>query len=362
MQHGDVNAESNLALVREEIDRIDTRILSLLSRRGELALKARDIKEALGLPLYDSNREKALLERLTGLNQGPFSNEAIDGVFREIVRVCRSIEQPLRVAFLGPLASFSHKASLERFGPSGVYEPMGTIEDVFEAVEHRRVDVGVVPVESSIEGGVTATLDRLAEMKACVIEERILPVELALLGNDTNLDSIREIYSHPQALGQCRQWLLKRLPGASLFSTESTAKASMLVQKRQGAAAVASKLAAQLYGLEVIEDHIEDVPFNQTRFFVLAMRPAPQTGNDKTSALVKIKDEPGALFRMLAPFSSRGINLSKIESRPSRSGPFNYVFFLDFSGHALDPEVEKAITEVRSAALWFKVLGSYPKA
>jgi len=361
MQHGDVNGESNLGLVREEIDRIDASILSLLSKRGELALKARDIKKALSLPLYDSNREKALLERLKGLNRGPFSNEAIDGVFREIVRVCRSLEEPLRVAFLGPLASFSHKASLERFGPSGVYEPMGTIEEVFEAVEHLRVDVGVVPVESSIEGGVTATLDRLVDMKACVVEERILPVELALLGNDTKLDSIREVYSHPQALGQCRQWLLKRLPGASLFSTESTAKASMLVQKRQGAAR-SSKLAAQLYGLKVIEDHIEDVPFNQTRFFVLAMRPAPQTGNDKTSALVKIKDEPGALFRMLAPFSNCGINLSKIESRPSRSGPFSYVFFLDFAGHALDPDVEKAITEVRSEALWFKVLGSYPKA
>lgn len=362
MQHEDGNALSSLSLVREEIDRIDQEILTLLSKRGGLALKARDFKEALNLPLYDPNREQAIIERLISLNQGPFSDDALKDVFREVVRVCRSLEQPFHIAFLGPPASFTHNASLDRFGPSGLYEPMGTIEEVFEAVEHRRVDVGVVPIENSIEGGVTATLDKLAYTEACVIEERILPVELALLGCDTDLGSIREVYSHPQALGQCRQWLLKNLPRASMVPAESTAKASMLVKDRKGTAAVASKLAAKLYGLKVIEDRIEDVPFNQTRFFVIAMNMGPRTGRDKTSALVRIKDEPGALFAMLSPFSARGINLSKIESRPSRSEPFSYVFFLDFSGHALDPNVEEAIAEVRSLALWFKVLGSYPKA
>jgi chorismate mutase/prephenate dehydratase len=239
---------------------------------------------------------------------------------------------------------------------------MGSIEEVFEAVERGCVEVGVVPVENAIEGGVTPTLDKLADSRVYAIEERVIPIHLALLSDDPDMASIQEICSHPQALGQCREWLMKNLPHARLYPWESTAQAAKMAKSRKGVAAVASTLAAELYGLRVLRENIEDVAFNQTRFFIVGKDMAPKSGNDKTSVLIKIKDESGALFRMIQPFAMRGINLTKIESRPSRSEPFSYVFFVDFLGHIQDDSIQEVIRELSSVTLGLKVLGSYPRA
>lgn len=362
MRHGDIKEDLELEAIRNRIDALDEEILSLLKKRGNLAALAGKTKAERNLPVYDPARERALLERLTRWDPAPFSPEAIQGVFREIIKACRSLEQPTRVAFLGPLASFSHQASLERYGPGNIYQPLGSIEEVFEAVERGWADVGIVPVENAIEGGVAPTLDKLAHSRTYVIEERVIPIDLALLSEDPNMESIQEVCSHPQALGQCRQWLMKNLPQATLLPTESTAQAAKMAKSRKGVAAVASTLAAELYDLKVLQNNIEDAPFNQTRFFVVGKRMAPKSGNDKTSVLIKIKDEPGALFRIVQPFAIRGINLTKIESRPSRSEPFSYVFFVDFLGHIEDEPIQEVLKELSSVTMGLKVLGSYPRA
>lgn len=265
------------------------------------------------------------------------------------------------VAYLGPVATFTHQAARKAFGESASYIPSETIEGVFAMVQDGQAQRGVVPVENSNEGAVTSTMDLLVESSLVIVGEIILPIRLMLLSRETVTAGIRTVYSHPQALAQCRKWLADHLPDAALASTRSTAEAAALCQTEGGAAAVAGQLAGELYSLPVLEGDIGDWEENLTRFLVFSGEPVSPTGNDKTSLVFSIKDRVGALYEMLLPFSGGGINLTKIESRPSKKKAWDYIFFVDFEGHKDDPMVKETLERLSDLCLFVKVLGSYPK-
>jgi chorismate mutase/prephenate dehydratase len=270
-------------------------------------------------------------------------------------------EGELTVAFLGPLATFSHMACLQHFGSSVRMVPENTIQDVFEAVEREKADFGVVPVENSTEGPVSLTLDRFIPSEAKICAEIMTKISHDLLSRSGSAEEVRKIYSHPQALSQCQEWLRKNFPHVQLEEAASTAKAAQLAVEDPKAAAIASSLAAPLYGLKPVAFQIEDHLNNSTRFLVLGRQGAERTGRDKTSLLFIISHAPGTLFRVLQVFYEKGINLTKIESRPNKGKPWEYVFFIDFEGHAMDPHVAEALHEVKGHVLFLKLLGSYPQ-
>ena len=274
----------------------------------------------------------------------------------------RKIETELTVAFMGPPATFSHMASIQHFGSSIRMLPESTIQDVFEAVEKEKADYGVVPVENSTEGPVSLTLDQFIPSEVKICAEIMTRISHDLLSLSGIAEEVKKIYSHPQALSQCREWLRKNFPQARFEEAGSTAKAAQLVLKDPQAAAIASSLAAPLYGLKVVAFQIEDHLNNSTRFLVLGRQEAKRTGRDKTSVLFVVSHAPGTLFRVLQVFYEKGINLTKIESRPNKGKPWEYIFFIDFEGHAMDPHVAQALDEVRKRVLFVKLLGSYPQA
>jgi chorismate mutase/prephenate dehydratase len=265
------------------------------------------------------------------------------------------------VAFLGPPATFSHMACIQHFGDSSRLLPENTIEDVFETVEREKVDYGVVPVENSTEGPVSLTLDRLIPSEAKICAEVMTKISHDLLSLSGNAEKVEKIYSHPQALNQCRGWLRKNLPHVQLEEAGSTSKAAQMAVGDFKAAAVASSLAASLYGLRVVASQIEDHPNNSTRFLILGRRGAERTGRDKTSVLFAVSHAPGTLFRVLQVFYEKGINLTKIESRPNKEKPWEYIFFIDFEGHGADPYIAEALREMKGRVLYIKLLGSYPQ-
>ena len=271
------------------------------------------------------------------------------------------METDLTVAFLGPLATFSHIACIQHFGSSAHLLPENTIQDVFEAVEREKTDYGVVPVENSTEGPVSVTLDRFIPSEAKICAEIMTKISHDLLSLRGNAAEVQRIYSHPQALSQCREWLRENFPYVRLEEVGSTAKAAQMAAGDPQAAAIASSLAAPLYGLKVIASQIEDQLNNSTRFLVLGRREAGRTGRDKTSALFIVSHAPGTLFRVLQVFYEKGINLTKIESRPNKEKPWEYIFFIDFEGHATDPHVAQALHDVKEHVLFVKLLGSYPQ-
>jgi chorismate mutase/prephenate dehydratase len=271
------------------------------------------------------------------------------------------MEAGLTVAFLGPPATFSHMACVQHFGSSVRLLPENTIQDVFEAVEREKTDYGVVPVENSTEGPVSLTLDRFIQSEAKICAEIMTKISHDLISLSGDAGEVRKIYSHPQALNQCREWLRKNLPQAQLEEAGSTAKAAQMATEDPQAAAVASSLAAPLYGLKVVASQIEDHLNNSTRFLVLGHQGAERTGRDKTSVLFVVSHAPGTLFRVLQVFYEKGINLTKIESRPNKGKPWEYIFFIDFEGHAADPHVAEALDEVKERVLFVKLLGSYPQ-
>jgi chorismate mutase/prephenate dehydratase len=271
------------------------------------------------------------------------------------------MEAGLTVAFLGPPATFSHMACVQHFGSSVRLLPENTIQDVFEAVEREKTDYGVVPVENSTEGPVSLTLDRFIQSEAKICAEIMTKISHDLISLSGDAGEVRKIYSHPQALNQCREWLRKNFPQVQLEEAGSTAKAAQLASEDPQAAAVASSLAALLYGLKVVASQIEDHLNNSTRFLVLGRQGAERTGKDKTSVLFVVSHAPGTLFRVLQVFYEKGINLTKIESRPNKGKPWEYIFFIDFEGHAADPHVAEALDEVKERVLFVKLLGSYPQ-
>jgi chorismate mutase/prephenate dehydratase len=352
-----------LAAIRAEIDAADDAILRLLNQRAGLVATVADLKTALQVPFYVPSRERQIAERLSARNPGPFPTDAIRAVFQEIFSACLSLEKKVRVAYLGPEGTFSHQAVKRQFGLSARATPMGTIPAVFDEVERGNADFGVVPVENTTEGIVHHTLDSFMESDLKVSAEIALEVNMCLLARaGAELGQIERVYSIPIALGQCRRWLATNLPRATLVEARSTADAARQAHDDARGAAVASEMAAKLYDLHVLRRKIEDLTHNMTRFLLLGRQQAEPTGRDKTSVLLVTRDEPGILFRTLGAFAQRGLNMTKIESRPSRRAPWEYVFFVDVDGHERDAGVAAALAEVRAACESVKVLGSYPKA
>ena len=351
-----------LSELRQKIDAIDDRILDLLNERARIVLEVGRAKAGEKKEFYVPSREQAIYRRLTEQNPGPFPAEAIHKVFREIISASLSLEEPMKVAFLGPQATFTHVASMQQFGLSAQLVPQKSIPAVFDEVSRGRAHYGVVPVENSNEGIVSHTLDMFMESDLKVNAEILLEVSHDLLSRTGRLEDVRKIISHPQALAQCRKWLEENLPDLPQVDVASTALAAQLAAEDDSAAAIASEMAANLYNLKVVKQKIADNPRNFTRFLVIGRQMPERCGRDKTSIMFSVKDEPGILYRMLEPFSKRQINLTKIESRPLKSKAWEYIFFLDLLGHLADPGVEEAIDELRQYCQFVKVLGSYPKA
>ena len=357
--------DARLEELRAQIDAVDRELLDGLNRRARLVQGVAAWKHERRLPLYVPDRERAVIERLQAASAGPFPADAIRTVFSEIMSACLSLEQRLQVAYLGPEATFTHQASRVRFGLAATYVPSATIAGVFSEVEKGHADLGVVPVENSAEGVVSHTLDVFVDSDLVIADEIVLEVSHCLLARAPSLEGIAKVYSHPQALAQCRAWLAAHLPGRPLVEVASTALAARLAKDDPHAAAVASALAGRLYDLRVVESHIEDAATNVTRFLVVrkgdGSLPAP-SGHDRTTLLLALKDSPGALHHALAPFATEGLNLSRIESRPSKRRAWQYVFFVDVDGHVADAAMTRALDGARLHCAQLKILGCYSRA
>ncbi|HLL85369.1 MAG TPA: prephenate dehydratase [Longimicrobium sp.] len=355
--------EPTLAEIRTEIDRIDDEILRLLNARASLVGRVAQLKERLQVPFYVPSRERQIIERLTAANPGPFPNQSIRSVFQEIFSACLSLEKTVRVAYLGPEGTFTHMAARRQFGLSARTIPAGTIAAVFDEVARGGADFGVVPVENSTEGVVNHTLDTFVESDLKISAEIVLPISHCLLARPgLELAQVERVYSHPQALAQCRKWLSTHLPRAALVEASSTSDAAHRASEDAHGAAVASEAAARVHELDILRQRIEDVTGNVTRFLLIGRQQAEPTGRDKTSVLFSTRDTPGSLHRVLGGFADRGINMTKIESRPSRRRPWEYVFFVDLDGHQRDPVLAQALELARGDCETLTVLGSYPKA
>jgi len=355
---------ASLKKLRQRVDQVDRALLDLLTRRGRLVKDIGAIKERNGQSIFAPERERELLSRLKEKNHGPLPGDAIESVFREIVHACRNLQKELRVAYFGPQATFTHQAALRSFGRGALYLPMRAIPDVFAEVDRGGADYGVVPIENSTEGIVNHTLDMFMDSRLSICAELELPIRHYLLGHSRTYQGgkgVRALYSHYQALAQCREWVESRLP-VRVIEASSTAEAARLAAEHPRTAAIASRLAAELYGLDVLASRIEDVTHNFTRFLVIGQTEPARTGRDKTSIMFSIKDRVGALYDMLVPFKKYGLNMTKIESRPTRQRAWEYLFFVDFIGHRSEARVQKALALLERSCAFLKILGSYPRS
>ena len=353
-----------LADIRTRIDKIDTTIQQLVSERAECAAKVAEIKQQQGETghFYRPEREAQVLQAVKDRNEGPLADNAVAGIFREIMAACLALEKPLQVAFLGPCGTYTHSASIKHFGSLFKEESVDSIEEVFRLVEADGADFGVVPVENSTEGVINHTLDLLMGSSLSIAGEVELRIRHNLLSKETELTNIKRVYSHQQSLAQCRLWLDKYLPNAERVASNSNAEAVQLAHDHTHSAAIAGVQASELYDVPILKADIEDEPDNTTRFVVIGKHQSPASGNDRTSLLVFAHNRPGSLYGLLEPLAKRNISMSNIESRPSRKGVWEYVFFIDVDGHRDDDNVQAAIEEIEKASAMVTVLGSYPKA
>jgi chorismate mutase/prephenate dehydratase len=347
---------------RKEIDLIDAEILRLLSQRGKVALKIAGIKKRDNLSFHYPDRERQIFKRLHMLNEGPLPKSAISAIFREIFSATLALEEPLRVAYLGPEGTFAHLAALKLFGSSTISLARASIGEVFEAVAKDKAYYGVVPIENSIEGAVNYTLDMFVNYDLYINAEMMLPISHNLLSQTGKMENIQKVYSHPQPVAQCRHFIETYLRGIPIIETLSTAQAAEYASKDSSSAAIASEIAAKLYSLRFIEQDIEDTSDNYTRFLVISHHYRRKSGNDKTSIVFSIEDRVGALYSVLLYFKKYNLNLTKIESRPSKKKAWDYVFFVDIIGHIQDEPLGAALNEINNQCLFLKVLGSYPMA
>ncbi len=350
---------TNLTSLRKKIDSIDTTLVSLLNERACISQTIGENKLKSNKGIYAPHREKEVLKRIKQLNKGPMTQEAFEAVYREVMSSSLSLEKKLHIAYLGTEGSFTHLAANKKFGSQVHYASCSSILEVFQAVDRGESDYGVVPIENSVEGAVTHTFDLLVDSDLKICAQILLKVSHNLLSN-TTLKRIKKIYSNPQVFGQCREWLHKNVGHAGLIDVASTTFAAEKAVKEKASAAIASSMAAQVYGLNVIKGNIQDVAHNMTRFLVISNQDVPATGKDRTSLLFSIKDKVGALHAMLTPFSKNKINLTKIESRPSKKRAWDYYFFVDFEGHRDDTNVKKALDQLEGMCKYLKIVGSYP--
>ncbi len=358
----DEQTEARITELRQAIDRIDDQLLDLINTRLQLVTDIGAIKAKEGRQVLDSARESAIFKRLLDRNQGPLNERVLRHLFTQIMAASRQLQSPHRVTFLGPEATFTHISAMNHFGHSVEYIPQPSIQDVFNEVEKGTCHYGVVPVENSIEGAVNHTLDLFFESELKICAERYQPVSHDLLCRDGSIRDIRKIYSHPQAFAQCRRWLQKYLPEAVLIESQSTAHAARHAAGEPGAAAIASSEAAHIYSLEVVASRIEDVARNTTRFLVIGKDEIHRTGDDKTSLMFVTSHVPGALFKVLKPLADSGINMVKLESRPTKHENWSYFFFVDVQGHIEDEIIRDTVEKMSQLCLFLKILGSYPRA
>jgi chorismate mutase/prephenate dehydratase len=349
----------SLIKLRKKIDHIDNKIVSLLGDRANLSRLIGKEKVKHNKGIYSPDREKEVLDKIKKLNKGPMTSEAVEAIYREIMSCSLSLEKPLEIAYMGPRASFSNLAALKKFGSQVNYVACDNILEVFQNVDKGHCDYGVVPIENSIEGAVTHTFDLLVDSDLKICSQILLEISHNLLSK-TTIDKIKTIYSHPNVFGQCRNWLHDHLPKAERIEVSSTTRAAQIAAKRKNSACIASILAAKVYNLNILKKNIEDSVHNITRFLVISTVDVPTTGKDRTSILFSIKDKVGALQDMLSPFRKNGINLTKIESRPSKRKAWDYYFFVDFEGHRQDKHVARALKQLESKCNSLKILGSYP--
>lgn len=344
---------------RKIIDACDAEIVRLLNKRITAAVEIGRLKQADNAPVYVPAREKQVFEKVCALNEGPLTDAHLRSVYREVMSAAISLEHRVRIAFLGPPTTYTHQAALSKFGHSVEYMACDTMEAVFDEVEKGKAQYGVVPIENSIEGGVTPTQDRLVRTPLKIVAEIYLPINHCLIVKPGQ-EQPERVYSNPQALGQCREWLAKNLPHAELIPTRSTSGATKHVKEETNSAAIASRLAAEEFELEILVDGIQDHAANMTRFLVLGTDFGAASGEDKTSIFFGVKHKTGALFQALEPLHQAELNLTKIESRPSKQRAWEYTFFVDLEGHVDQPEVRTALDELKDACVEFTVLGSYP--
>jgi chorismate mutase/prephenate dehydratase len=350
-----------LAGIRAEIDRLDREIVALLNRRARMAVEAGRAKVDGQLPVFDPQREAQILHQVADHSEGPLTADLLRPIYREVLSACRHVQRPLQVAYLGPAATFAHMAAMERFGHTPSFVPANGIGEIFSLVQKGEVEYGVVPVENSTEGPVLETLDLLVDAEVRICSAVTLPVVHNLLAS-VGLEQIQRVYSHPQALAQCRRWLAERLPGREIVPTVSTARGAEQAAADPTGAAIATALAAEKYGLTVQESGIQDLAQNFTRFFVISREPGfgQPSGQDRTAILFSIRDRVGALRDVVDVFASAGLNLSSIQSRPSKRRAWDYIFFVELVGHASEPRVQAALSDVERHCVFLKVLGSWP--
>ena len=353
----------NLDDIRKHIDEIDGQLLDLLSDRADLVHQVGEVKKRDGLQIYAPEREEALLRRLIERNKGRLPEKSIRAIYREIMSAALALEDDLKIAYLGPEGTWTHQAAIKKFGHSVAYTSQPNFAEVFDQVTRRQADYGVVPIENSTEGAVSHTLDLFVDSPLQICAQILLRIENGLMAAIPR-EQIKTLYSHPQVFGQCRNWILRNFPEADLVEVSSTTRAAQLARDNaaQGAAALGGALAAEMNGLEMLESSIQDRATNTTRFLVIGEKTCPPTGKDRTSILFAIHDRPGSLVRALQAFDQFQINMSKIESRPSKRKDWEYVFYVDLSGHCDDPELKNAIEELEKHCSMVKLLGSYPDA
>ncbi len=355
-------SESDLQRQRQAIDDIDAQLVELLNQRAMHVMVIGEIKQRTGGSIYVPHREQSVLDKITKLNAGPLPPRSLNAIYREIMSGSINLEQSMSIAFLGPEATFTHQAALKKFGHSLSYFAQNTISEVFNEVSKGCSEYGVVPVENSTEGVVSNTLDMFMESDLKMVSQIVMNISHCLVSN-TELSQVRKLYTHPQALGQCRKWIQNNLPQAEIIETSSTTRAAELAAGQTDSAAIASGLAAKYYHLHILESDIQDISANATRFLVLSeeSRCGHSTGKDRTSLMFRITDEVGALYSALAPFLQHRINMTKIESRPSKLKAWEYYFFIDVDGHIEDPALKVALNELKAVCGNVKWLGSYPR-
>jgi chorismate mutase/prephenate dehydratase len=354
-----------LAPLREQIDQLDHQIVAILNQRARIVVEIGKVKQTSNAPIYAPDREKIVLERVRRANReagGPLPDSCIEAIYRELMSGSFALEKPLRIAFLGPKGSFSHLASTKKFGASVEHVPVADINGVFDEIAHHHADLGLVPIENSTIGGIVETMDAFVEHRSVtIVAEVLISIHHHLLAQ-CEASEIKVIYSKPEVLNQCRRWLAETLPEVPRVAVGSSSKAAEMAQSERYAAAIGSALAADLYSLKVLFANIEDNADNVTRFLVVGRQPAKRTGDDKTSIIFTTSHKSGALVDALDAFRHYGINLTNIATRPSRSGPFEYYFFVDFGGHHSDERVAKAIAQAKEHCLQMFMLGSFPRA
>jgi len=359
-----MNEDAQLLEIRSRIDTIDERLQLLINERATCAQEVARIKRATGTvaDFYRPEREAEILRRVMARNAGPLSSEEMVRLFREVMSACLAVQHQKKIAFLGPPGTFTQAAALKHFGHSVLTVPLGAVDEIFREVESGEAYFGVVPVENSTEGVITHTQDMFLRSPLKICGEVQLRIHQQLIGAMTNLAEVRRIYTHQQTLAQCREWLDRNLPGVERMAVSSNTEGARRAQSEIGSAAIASVAAAEIYHLHILAENIEDEPDNTTRFLIIGNHESAPSGEDKTSLLVSAHNRFGALYALLAPFARNEVSMTRIESRPSRQGVWEYVFFIDIEGHQRDEKVAKTLAEVSQEASFLKILGSYPRA